>query len=607
MSSTVKESGFIMNSFQLSIILAALFFLFSLDIFGQHAPIVQANSAKELVGLWEAKHRFGPDVRGTLLIRQTGSGWRAEVAGRFAPVRVDGDSISFELPGGQGRYQGEFDTRRAKIVGHWIQPAITFESNLPYASPVTLIKNKHGIWRGEVLPLEVTLTFYLMVKVNENGSVGAFLINPERNLGWTSYRSDRIESVGRSVKLFAANNGTESGRVVAEGSYNADDGTLSFFLRGEIYEFKRTPADAVSDFYPRGRPGVTYAYNPPPMLDDGWQTGSLETVGISRSGIEKFIQTIIDTPIDSVNSWEDHGILIARNGKLVLEEYFHGENREKPHDTRSASKSMASDLMGAAMQAGVSVSPESFVYQVMNGGAFPPDLEPRKRALKVEQLLTMSSGLDCDDNDANSPGVEDNMWDQTEQPDFYKWTLALKMVRDPGEKQAYCSAGANLVGGIVKRSSGKPLPELFHDLLAEPLNIKHYYVPISPTGDVTFTGGHRYFPRDFMKFAQLHMNDGNWNGRRIFSAEWSRRATSPLHNFPSYKLDYGYLWWVKDYPYKGRTIRAFFASGNGGQIAMAIPNLDLVMAFYRGNFGDKGYQIVTNIYVPNYILPTIEK
>src|SRR5918998_1255194 len=98
----------------------------------------QANSTRELVGLWEAKRRFGPDVRGTLLIRQTGGNWQAEIAGRFAPVKLDGDSISFELADGKGKFRGKFDTRRTKIVGHWSQPGGVKISAV--ASPVTLTK-----------------------------------------------------------------------------------------------------------------------------------------------------------------------------------------------------------------------------------------------------------------------------------------------------------------------------------------------------------------------------------------------------------------------------------------------------------------------------------
>jgi CubicO group peptidase (beta-lactamase class C family) len=366
-------------------------------------------------------------------------------------------------------------------------------------------------------------------------------------------------------------------------------------------------ADETSDFYPRGRPTAPYVYAPPPQLDDGWQTASLEDVGIDRAGIEKFIQMVVDTPIDSVNSQEDHGILIARHGKLVLEEYFHGESRDKPHDTRSASKSVASDLTGAAIHAGVPVSPTDFVYRAMNGGAFPNDLEPRRRALTLEHLLTMSSGFDCDENNPDTPGYEDNMWEQTEQADFYKWTLALKMIRQPGEKAVYCSANANLTGGVVARAAGQSAQILFQKLLAEPLRMKRFYLPLSPAGDYALTGSARFPPREFMKLGQLHLNGGTWNGRRIFTLEWSRRATSPLYYIDAYKENYGYLWWVIEYPYKGRNIRAFYAGGNGGQVVMAIPELDLAMAFYAGNYNDAGGGTAKRVYVPKYILPAIGK
>lgn len=566
----------------------------------------QTNAAKELAGLWEAKRRFGPEVRGTLFIRQIGANWEAEIAGRFAPVKLDGELLSFELTDGQGKFRGRFDARRTRILGHWTQPRgveIT-----PMASPVTLTKSAHD-WRGKIDPLDDAMTFYLMVKERPDGSMGAFLRNPERHLGWFRYRVDRLEREGKTIKLFAANKGEQKGALIAEGSYTADTQMLSiFFDRGGNYEFKRVAADRPSHFYPRERATRPYRYAPPPALDDGWQTGTIEEVGISRAGIEKFIQMVIDTPMDAANSREDHGILIARHGKLVLEEYFHGEHREKPHDTRSASKSVASDMTGAAISSGIRVKPGDYVYQVMNGGDFPANLEPRKRAMTLEHLLTMTSGFDCDDWDTpeRSPGYEDNFWDQDQEPDYYKWTLALNVVHQPGTKAFYCSAGANLVGGVLSRVAHQSAQELFQRLLAEPLGIKHYYLLVSPAGDFTLTGGARFLPRDFMKLGQLHLNDGVWNGRRIFTREWSRRATATaVTEIGGRQRQYGYLWWIMEYPYQERKVRAYFAAGNGGQIVMAIPDLDLVIAFYGGNYNDPSLFIPQNVYVPQYILPAI--
>jgi CubicO group peptidase (beta-lactamase class C family) len=565
----------------------------------------QLNSTGQLAGLWEAKRRFGPDVRGSLIIRPTGTGWQAEIAGRVVRAKLTGNFISFELPDGNGSFQGRINSLRTKIVGHWIQP-ITVTGGTPYASPVTLTKERTNIWRGEVSPLDDAYRFYLMIQERNDGTVGAFLKNPEGNLG-RFIRIDHIEREGESVRLSAADSATEKGRVLVEGKFDAESEILSIYFpnRGGTFDFKRVDPKDASDFYPRGHPTENYVYAPPPALDDGWQTASLEDVGISREGMEKFIQMIIDTPINSVNSQEVHGILIARHGKLVLEEYFHGENRDKPHDTRSAAKSLTATLFGAAIKAGVPISVSSPVYQVMNGGAFPPGLEPRKKSLTVANLLTMSSGFDCDDSDPNSPGNEDAMQEQTKEPDYYKFTLALKMIREPGEKSVYCSIQPNLVGGVLKRVSRQTLPVLFQNLIAEPLQIKKYYMNLTPTGDVYMGGGVRFLPRDFMKLGQLHINGGMWNGRKILTPEWSRRATSALTEIGTGK--YGYFWWVADYPFKGRTVRAFFAGGNGGQIVMGIPELDLVIAFYGGNYSDSPGLIPQRVYVPQYILPAVDK
>ena len=171
-----------------------------------------------------------------------------------------------------------------------------------------------------------------------------------------------------------------------------------------------------SAFYPRGKHPGRYAYRPPLARDDGWPVGTLDAANIDRATMETFVQGILDMPMDSPDAPQVHGLLIARHGKLVLEEYFHDEHRDKLHNTRSASKSLTAMVVGAAMHAGVPLKLSSPVYQVMNGGEFPADLEPQKRAMTLEHLLTMSSGYFCDDTSDSAPGNEDGMWERTRSP-----------------------------------------------------------------------------------------------------------------------------------------------------------------------------------------------
>src|SRR5581483_11006953 len=100
-------------------------------------------------------------------------------------------------------------------------------------------------------------------------------------------------------------------------------------------------------------------------------------------------------------------------------------------------------------------------------------------------------------------------------------------------------------------------------------------------------------------------NGGRWGGKQIVSASWAKKSTSPLTIIQNDRK-YGYLWYVFEYPYKGRTIATFCAAGNGGQIAMAVPELDLAIAFNGGNYSDAASAIPARDYVPQFILPAVK-
>jgi CubicO group peptidase (beta-lactamase class C family) len=225
--------------------------------------------------------------------------------------------------------------------------------------------------------------------------------------------------------------------------------------------------------------------------------------------------------------------------------------------------------------------------------------------MTLEHLLTMSSGLDADDSNEDSPGNEDRVA-EGDNPNWWQLTLDLDMVREPGEKAVYASLQPNLIGAVMRTASARPLAELFHDLVAEPLQIKQYWLNLQPLGEPYMGGGARFLPRDFMKLGQLILNGGTWNGRRVVSAEWARRSTSPLVQIGIKKMSgYGYLWWIIEYPFQGKTIQAFYAAGNGGQIVMGIPALDLVVAIYGGNYADPIIFQIQKQLVPQYVLPAV--
>jgi CubicO group peptidase (beta-lactamase class C family) len=462
------------------------------------------------------------------------------------------------------------------------------------------------------VPLEDEFTVYLVVTRQPDGSLATYLRNPDRNLG-LFWGLERIEQAGNRVKLIGRQMGSGAERVLAEGEYHPEEKQLSIYFDSHKGTLDLVPiAEATPGFYARGKNPPAYEYRPPIADSDGWRVGTLEEVGMTAPPIAELVQTL-SVPPTSVHDPDIHGFLIARHGKLVVEEYFHGYSRTKPHDTRSAAKVLAATLVGSVMRDHGDFRLTTAVYDLLYHGRPPADMDPRKKKMTVEHLLTMSSGYDCDDWDGTRPGSEDVIADEHPDVNVYEYTLQLPMELEPGKQAVYCSINANLLGKVVSVAAEQPLLELFQQRVAEPLQLQHYYLNLQNTGDPYLGGGARFAPRDFMKLGQMMLDGGVWNGKRILNAEYARRAGAPHmqlrgENPTKYEylaMQYGYLWWTVNYPYKGRTLQAYFASGNGGQEVVVIPELDMVVATYGGNYSDRAGWVMVRELIPKFILAAV--
>jgi len=563
------------------------------------AVSAQVPPQQNLSGLWVTEQRYGPDVSGTLMILPRATGLIADVAGFTAPVSQQGKSLSFELPDGKGSFRGI--QRGAVIEGQWIQSA-TVEGSTRYATPVILRSRAQTGWIGLVTPREDHMTYFLPLTRTADGRYSTYLRNPERNQG-IFLGASRLEQDGDTVRLLGTRRGQKQESLIGAGRIDAENGVITIPIQGATFDFRRDTISS-SPFYPRGRTPERYHYAPPVQLDDGWPVSTLEKEGIDPAAIERFVQKLIDMPQDGISTSQVHSLLIARHGKLVLEEYFHGADRDTPHDLRSASKSWTNALIGAAMQSGVPIRLDTPVYQTLLGSV-PTDLDPRKKSMTLEHLISMTAGFDCDDS-GDRPGDEDVMQQQSQEPNWYRYALNVPMAWNNGDKIVYCSMKPNLAGGMLEKIAGEPQPEMFYRLLGKPLRMRNYHLFLQPTGEAYGGGGHRFTSRDFMKLTQLYMNGGKWAGRQIVSPEWVRKSTAPLRVLsPKSGQTYGYLWNSVTYDLNGRKLFAYFPGGNGGQVAIGIPDLDLVVTFTGGNYADAVLFRSQREFVPQDILPAV--
>jgi CubicO group peptidase (beta-lactamase class C family) len=580
-------------------------FTAALVSFAMLSPAVSQAAADPLEGLWRYHAVTRPALRGPIEVTRQGGVWRASVGGHTAVGRVDGRSLRFAFPEGLGElriYEGP-----AAPGAFWRQPPQGLRAgrdpagaSQPFASPLALRRVGADAWQGDVAPLANSFTLWLKVFRSDDGALMAAFRNPEANSN--GGRSQFLVTRDGQKVRFATR--AQPGRPTLAMDARLSSGRLTIdwpAAGGEIALTRPSPAQAAA-FYPRPPEAPPYAYAPPPPLADGWSVARAAAVGLDEATVEKIVRDEAASDPASARPPLMHSILVARHGKLVLEEYFFGYDRSWPHDLRSASKTFASVMLGAAMRRDPGLGPESRIYDLLAAKGPFANPDPRKTSITLAHLMTHSAGLACDDNDDASPGNEERMQTQIGQPDWAKYTLDLPLAHDPGTRYAYCSANLNLVGAALAARARTWLPALFDEAVARPLRFGRWYWNLTPTGDGYAGGGAELTPRDFLKVGQAYLEGGQWRGRRIVEAAWVELSTAPhmavtpqttglsedAFQDAYVRAEDGYAWHLNTLRAGERTFRDFEATGNGGQLLIVVPSADLVVAITAGNYGQGG-------------------
>lgn len=549
----------------------------------------------ELVGLWGTEVFVGPQVRGEIALERHARRWTLRVAGFEASAPETGDSIRVALAGGQGEFRGRIEAGGV-VRGFWVQPAGNMAS---YASPIRFRPAGNGAWTGTVRPVDERFSLYLQVQRAGDGSLRGVFRNPEVN--WTGRAPwFRVERDGSNVVFVDP----ASGRKRWVQPYDSAQRQITFDFGGPVI-LRPRDLERAAGFVARPPSAPPYSYRAPLPRGDGWMPAPAASVGMDEARLEALVRRIAAADPAGDSTALIHSLLIARRGKLVLDEYFFGQAADLPHDLRSASKTFVSVMAGVAMDRGARFSISTPLYSLFPHAGSGANADERRGRITVGQLLTHSTGLACDDNDDNSPGNEAAMQSQDQQPNWYRYFLDLPVAREPGTAYAYCSGGINLVGGVVGEATKTWLPEYFDRYIARPLGIDDYGMNLMPTGEAYGGGGMRMRSRDFLKFGQLYLNGGTWNGARVVSRGWVRQSTAHQVDAPNGSSD-GFGWHRYALTVAGRTVQEYEANGNGGQFLIVVPELELAIVFTAGNYNQ--YRIWRKFreeIVPQYIIGAI--
>lgn len=256
------------------------------------------------------------------------------------------------------------------------------------------------------------------------------------------------------------------------------------------------------------------------------------------------------------------------------------------HTLQSITKSVTSILLGIALDLNENYSVETKAM------SFFEDYETtsrdiRKNNITIEDLLTMRSGIEWNEDDYTDPTNDCDLLEKSDE--WIKYVLNKHTDTIPGTRFEYNSGASVLLGKITRSITGKRIDKWAEEKLFEPLGITDYYWKQTPDGEIDTEGGLYLKTEDLAKIGSLFLNKGKWNEQQIVSENWVISSISPIvedvNPSNSSKTGYGYQWWVPQHT-SGKS-EIFAGIGYGGQYLMVAPDYDLIIVFNGWNINDK--------------------
>ena len=284
-----------------------------------------------------------------------------------------------------------------------------------------------------------------------------------------------------------------------------------------------------------------------------WETRSPESQGLCSDELDSVMDYAFKAESDT------GAVVVVRNGYIVGERYAEDREASDLATSWSVAKSLASALMGAALEDGLIGSLEQEVSEFI-----PAWRETDKSEITLDHLMTLRTALETVD--------AGDLYAAADQLEF---SLDRERIGEPGEKHYdYSNADVMIAGEVLRSATGMPAAAYLDQRLGAAIGFSGEWW--------TDTAGHVLTyccldatPRRFARFGLLFARGGEWDGTALLTDDWIERSTRPALDG-----EYRFYWWPAG-------SGGFGAFGLHGQIVAAYPEADMVVTRF-GRYRRRG-------------------
>jgi CubicO group peptidase (beta-lactamase class C family) len=355
-----------------------------------------------------------------------------------------------------------------------------------------------------------------------------------------------------------------------------------------------------------------YSYSKPAQTFDGIATDDLVSVKIDSNKIIQLTKLILSDSFPNI-----HSVLIAKDNKLVYENYFEGkdeswgsnlgyENHDlnKLHDIRSISKSVVAACIDIAVQQKKITSIDEPIFNYLT--EYKEFENENNKNVTIRHLLTMSSGLNWDEDVPHGTKANDEtQMERGSNP--IEYVLNKPILYAPGTIWKYNSGGVQVLAEIIKEATGYRIDDFANKFLFEPLSIKEYKWIKSHRNFPAAASGLRLTSRDLLKLGLLYINNGKWNNQQVLSDSFVSETlkTQIFREQKNTTKGYSFLFWTQTDTVSNIQFPLFIARGNGGQRIFINKDSNLIVVITAGNYNKPALINIPELVFDKYILTAL--